>query len=173
MFEGVAVDGSTSFVSAVRCSIQCDSSDEEATDEEDEQLTLLSNSTPRTIPSKRGSSTCSTARNPSKRSKSPAVRLADSNMTRHNELMSNKIDLIQNLWQTREAREEAARTEHRRRVQEVYKMAADLGVSAKATPDLFAGVMHIVENDNRMELFFTSDPDGRLFMMKQYSRVDN
>jgi hypothetical protein len=87
--------------------------------------------------------------------------------------MSNKIDLIQNLWQTREAREEAARTEHRRRVQEVYKMAADLGVSAKATPDLFAGVMHIVENDNRMELFFTSDPDGRLFMMKQYSRVDN
>jgi hypothetical protein len=34
-------------------------------------------------------------------------------------------------------------------------------------------VMHIVENDNRMVLFFTSDPDGRLFMMKQYSRVDN
>jgi hypothetical protein len=64
MFEGVAVDGSTSFVPAVRCSIQCDSSDEEATDEEDEQLTLLSNSTPRTIPSKRGSSTCSKAKGP-------------------------------------------------------------------------------------------------------------
>jgi hypothetical protein len=173
IFEGVAVDGSTSFVPTARCPIQCDSSDEEAADEEDEQLTPLSNNTPCTIPSKRGSSTSNTARNPSKRSKSPAVRLADNNMTRHNELMSNKIDLIQNLWQTREAREEAACTEHRRRVQEVYKMAVDLGVSAKATPELFAGVMHIVENDNRMVLFFTSDPDGRLFMMKQYSRVDN
>jgi phage terminase small subunit len=94
-------------------------------------------------------------------------------MTCHNELMSNTIDLILILWQNREEREEAACTEHRRRVQEVYKMAADLGVSAKATPELFAGVMHIVENDNRMELFFTSNPDGRLFVMKQYSRVDN
>jgi hypothetical protein len=94
-------------------------------------------------------------------------------MTCHNELMSNTIDLIQILWQNREEREEATCTEHRRRVQEVCKMAADLGVSAKATLELFAGVMHIVENDNRMELFFTSNPDGRLFMMKQYSRVDN
>ena len=110
---------------------------------------------------------------PSKRSKSAAVRSVDSNMTRHNELMSNRNKLIHDLWRIREETEEAARTEHRTRVQKVYKLAADLGVSAETTPQLFHGVMHIVESDALMELFFIATPAERRFMMENYSRVNN
>ncbi|RLN07379.1 hypothetical protein C2845_PM11G05680 [Panicum miliaceum] len=158
MFEHVAVDGSTSFVPAASTPIEVPSSDEEEGDEEveeeEEHFTPISTSTPRSNTSKRASSTSTTARSPSKRTKSPAVRSADSNMTRHNELMSDRNEILQNLWAKREEREEAARTEHRMRVAKVYKLAAELGVSAQATPDLFRGVMRVCEADNRMKLFF-------------------
>lgn len=150
MFEHVAVDGSTSFVAAATNPIEVPSSDDEDADEEAEHLTPLSPSTPRSSSSKRSGSTSTTAHSPSKKSKGAAAREAASNMTRHNELLSDRTKLLKTLWQEREEREEATRTEHRRRVKQVYNLAAELGVSAETTPHLFHGVMRIVENDNRM-----------------------
>ena len=63
--------------------------------------------------------------------------------------------------------------EHRTRVQKVYKLAADLGVSAETTPQLFHEVMPIVESDALMELFFIATPAERRFMMENYLRVNN
>ena len=110
---------------------------------------------------------------PSKRSKSAAVRSVDSNMSRHNELMSNRNKLIHDLWRIREETEEAARTEHRTRFQKVHQLAADLGVSRESTPHLFRGVMRIVENGNSMELFFITSDAGRRIMIEHYSTVSN
>ncbi|KAG2551270.1 hypothetical protein PVAP13_9KG387101 [Panicum virgatum] len=119
----------TSFVPAAATLIEGDSTDEEEADEEGEQLAPLSTSTPRSNARKRASSTSTTARGPSKRSKIPAVRSADSIMTHRNKLMSKRNALIQDLRRKREEMEEAARTEHRTRVQKVHQLAADLGVS--------------------------------------------
>jgi hypothetical protein len=76
MFTENTVDGSISFVSSDSGTIDLDgaSSDEEAADEQDDQLTPLS------IGNKRASSTSTTASSPSKRSKSPALRAMDNNM---------------------------------------------------------------------------------------------
>jgi hypothetical protein len=62
MFTRVAVDGFTSFVAGERCPIDLDgeSSDEEAVDEQEDQLTPLS------IGTKRASSTSTTTSSPAK-----------------------------------------------------------------------------------------------------------
>jgi hypothetical protein len=93
MFNGNTVDGSTSFVAGERCPIDLDatSSDEEATDDPDDQLTPLS------IGNKRASNTSTIASNPSKRSKSPPVRSMDNNMRTHNELASRRVSLLENM----------------------------------------------------------------------------
>ena len=150
-----------------------DTGDEEEDNEEDDPATPLGNSTPRSSGSKRASSTSTTARSPSKKSKSAAVQSVDTNMTRFNELVSGRNELLENLWRGREEREEAARTDHRNRVDKVYELAAELGVTAEATPDLFEGVMHTVESDNRMQLFFRANPAERRFLLQEYSRVKN
>ncbi|EEC75453.1 hypothetical protein OsI_11999 [Oryza sativa Indica Group] len=66
MFEGVAVDGSISFVATADQPVECDSSDEADDDEDDDELTPLS------VGNKRTSSTSTTASSPSKKSRSPA-----------------------------------------------------------------------------------------------------
>lgn len=165
MFEHSAVDGSSSCVPAARSAQQVDSSDEDEDDDEDEETegadqsgTPLSASTPRNNPPKRASSTSSTARSPSKRHKSPAVRAAETIMDRQEVLHTKRTMTLAELYRERARQEEAARTEHRLRVQRVHTIAAEMGVTAATTPNLFRGVMNLVQNDSAMELFFTSGP---------------
>ena len=70
MFQGVAVDGSTSFVAGE--SVTVDEEEEEETTEDPDVHTLVSIGS-----HKRASSTSTTGSSPSKKSKSPAVRRMD------------------------------------------------------------------------------------------------
>jgi hypothetical protein len=184
------VDGSTSFVPAANVSpqsspIRCDSSSQEDDaqdgEDEDQQVTPRSSntsrsnrskrasSTPHSNPSKRTSSNSTTAHSPRKRSQSPVVSNTICSMNRHNEiminrneLMSNRTALIQDLFRKKEAR-----------VQEAYKLAAELGVSSATTPDMFRGLMRIVDSEQQLTLFLTATADDRRFMLTECSRVDN
>ena len=97
MFTGNTVDGSTSFVAGECGSIDLDggSSDEEAADEQDDQVTPLS------IGNKRASSTSTTASSPCKRSKSPALRAMDNNMRTHNEIANRRLCLMESMFEHR------------------------------------------------------------------------
>jgi hypothetical protein len=92
MFEGVAVDGSSSFVAGESYPIDESGGSDEQQDEEEDQLTPLS------VGTKRASSTSTTASSPSKRSKSPAVRSMDNNMREYNEISRYKVRVMQNIW---------------------------------------------------------------------------
>jgi hypothetical protein len=80
MFCRVAVDGSTSFVASQSGRVDCDSSDDEAAEELEDQQTPVSVGTNRT------NSNSTTASSPSKKSKSPAVRAMDKNMCDFNQI---------------------------------------------------------------------------------------
>jgi hypothetical protein len=83
-------------------------------------------------------------------------------MLNRNELMSNRTALIQDLFRKKEAR-----------VQEAYKLASELGVSSATTPDLFRGLMRIVDSEHQLTLFLAATTDDRRFMLAECSRVDN
>jgi hypothetical protein len=107
--------GSTSFVAGESCPIDLNaaSSDEEATDDPDDQLTPLS------IGNKRASSTSTTASSPSKRSKSPVVRSMDNNMRTHNKLASRRVSLLENMLEQRRTKQQNARSALSQKIERV------------------------------------------------------
>ncbi|CAN6195718.1 unnamed protein product [Urochloa humidicola] len=173
MFEGHVVDGSTSFVAGESTPINCDSSDDVEADEQDDQVTPLSNSTPKSSGSKRANSTSTTASSPHKRSKSPAVRAMDNNMREHNEISRNKLAVLQSIWHEKKESEEDARMALARKVDQVNKLAAECGVTPEDAPQLFIGVVKIVQIESVMDLFINTIPAGRLIIIKQYAGVNN
>jgi hypothetical protein len=118
MFEGVAVDGSASFVATAEEPIECDSSDEADGDEQEDELTPLSVGNKRT--------------SPSKKSKSPAVRAMVSNMREYNVLQRSKISLMQSMLQVMQDVAEAERkaAEAERRAAEAHMIAAEAQANA-------------------------------------------
>jgi hypothetical protein len=200
MFEGVAVDGSTSFVATAEQPlepaidqlteepIECDSSDEADGDDQADELTPLS------VGTKRASSTSTTASSPSKKSKSPAVRAMDSRMSEYNEIARNKLSVLQNIWNARQAAlegerkalEEERRAMHEQRiamqeqhnqldwkVRQVNELAKECGVTPSATPTLFMGVLEIIKEPSVMDLFIVTEPEGRMLIIKKYAGVNN
>jgi hypothetical protein len=98
MFQGVAVDGSTSYVPRQSNQGEYFSTDEDLDEDEGNHLTPLS------IGSKRSSSsrnTRSTSASLSKKSRSPSVRSMDNNMRNLNVILENKTAVIQNIWAER------------------------------------------------------------------------
>jgi hypothetical protein len=141
MFTGNTMDGSTSFVAGESCPIALDvpSSDEEATDDPEDQLTLLS------IGNKRSSSTSTTASSPSKRSKSPAVRSMDNNMSTHNELASHRVSLLGTLVEQRKEEFVTTRSVLSPKISRVAEIAKEMGITHE-TPRLFKGLSTIIQN---------------------------
>jgi hypothetical protein len=78
------------------------SSDEEAADEQDDQLTPLS------IGKKKACSMSTAASSPTKRSKSPAVRAMDNNMRTHNEIANHRLCLMENMFEHRKQEDQNA-----------------------------------------------------------------
>ena len=183
MFEHASVDGSSACCAATRTAQQVEqveSSDEYEDDDEDDTNTEAeqtgtphSVTTPPSNSSKRASSTSTTARSPSKRHKIRAVRAVSSSLIRHNEIQGDRNALIGKLFRERAEQEEAARNEHRLRVQRVYDLAEDIGVTPETTPELFRAVMALVKDDTHMELSFKATPAGRRFMLEEYKTVKN
>ena len=179
MFEHASVDGSSACCAATRTAQQVEqveSSDEyeDDTNTEAEQTgTPHSVTTPPSNSSKRASSTSTTARSPSKRHKIRAVRAISSSLIHHNEIQGDRNALIGKLFREMAEQEEAARNEHRLRVQRVYDLAEDIGVTPETTPELFRAVMALVKDDTHMELSFKATPAGRRFMLEEYKTVKN
>jgi hypothetical protein len=89
MFKGNTVDGTTSFVPAIReaTGLDDDDSEDEAPEQQEDDLTPMS------VGNKRNNSTSTTASSPSKKSKSPAVRSMTTHMTTHNEISRERLEL--------------------------------------------------------------------------------
>jgi len=180
MFEHTAVDGSSSCVAAARTPVQVDSSDEDDDADEDDETTEAeqtgtprSASTPRSNSTKRASSTSTTAHSPSKKHKSRAVRAVTTTLRSHNEIQRDRNSLFEKMLRQKLEQEEAARNEHRMRIQRVYDLAEEIGITSETAPELFRAVMALVKDDTHMELFFKASPADRRFMLEEYKRVIN
>ncbi|XP_015628801.2 L10-interacting MYB domain-containing protein [Oryza sativa Japonica Group] len=167
MFEGVAVDGSTSFVATADQPVECDSSDEADDDEDDDELTPLS------VDNKRTSSTSTTASSPSKKSRSPAVRVMDRNMSEYNEISRNKLSVLQTMMQVKQDAMQEERKAIERKVAKVNELGKECGVTPSETPTLFMGVLEIIKYQSVMDLFIVTEPEGRMLIIKKYAGVDN
>uniref|UniRef100_J3N4T7 Uncharacterized protein n=1 Tax=Oryza brachyantha TaxID=4533 RepID=J3N4T7_ORYBR len=129
MFEGVAVDGSTSLVATADEPIECNSSDDANADEQDGPLTPLNPG------NKRASSTSTAASRPSKRSKSsPAVRAMNNIMGEYNKIARNKLCVLQRLWQEREEPIQQKRKALEAKVKLVNRLARECGVTPREPP---------------------------------------
>jgi hypothetical protein len=167
MFEGVAVDGSSSFVAGESYPIdESDGSDEQQEEEEEDQLTPLSMGT------KRASSTSTTASSLSKRSKSPAVRAMDNNMREYNEISRYKVRVMQNIWQERNQVIQAQQMSMSMKIKQVTQLAMEAGASPK-TPKLWLGVLKIIQNESVMDFFLENGSEGRMLIIKDYTGVDS
>lgn len=166
MFDGVAVDGSMSFVAGESNRIDCDSCDEDPGNENEDQLT------PRSVGTKRTSSTSTTASTPTKRSKSLAVRSMDNNMREYNEIARHKVNVMQTIWQQRNQAIQDQQMALTLKVKKVTQLAKECGATSK-TPKLWLGVLKIIQNESVMDFFLESDPEGRMIIIKDFAGVDN
>ena len=167
MFTGNTVDGSTSFVAGESGTIDLDggSSDEEAADEQEDQLTPLS------IGNKRASSTSTTASSPRKRSKSPALRAMDNNMRTHNEIANRRLCLMESMFEHRKQEDHNSQSNLSQKIDRVTQIAKEMGISAQ-TPTLFRGLYNIIHNESDMDFFLANGPEERMIIIEQAALVD-
>jgi hypothetical protein len=162
MFEGVAVDGSSSFVAGESYPIDESGGSDEQQDEEEDQLTPLS------VGTKRASSMSTIASSPSKRSKSPVVRSMDNNMREYNEISRYKVRVMQNIWHKRNQVIQAQQMSLSMKIKQVTQLAMEAGTSPK-TPKLWLGVLKIIQNESIMDFFLENDSEGRMLIIKDYA----
>jgi hypothetical protein len=136
------------------------SSDEEATDDPDDQLTPLS------IGNKRASSTSTTASSPSKRSKSPAVRAMDNNMRTRNEIANRRMCLLENMFEHRKQEQHNARSALSEKIERVTQIAKEMGITYQ-TPTLFKGLYKIIHNESDMDFFLPNSLEERMIIIEQ------
>jgi hypothetical protein len=141
------------------------SSDEEAIDDPEDQLTPLS------IGNKRASNTSTTASSPSKRSKSPAVRSMDNNMRTHDEIASRRVSLLENMLEQRKTEQQNARSALSQKIRTVSNIAKEMGITHQ-TPSLFKGMFNIIQNESAMDFFLANGPEERMIIIEQAALVD-
>ena len=143
MFAGVAVDGSSSFVPGQPDPIEVqETADDEASEDADDAQTddIDEPFSPASVRTKRASSTSTTASSPKKWCRSPAVRSMDNNMRQLVNIAQGKLHLMDKIWEEkRDALMEvqtARETAKDRKVEKVYQLATEAGVTPTAEPVL-------------------------------------
>jgi ABC-type enterochelin transport system substrate-binding protein len=163
MFLGVAVIGETAYAPSRRNAALYVSSD----DEEDVH-------TPQSTRSKRtysSLSTCSTAIGPSKRSRSPAVRM-NKNMRNLTVSLDNRTEVMKEIWSKRKQVMQDKQKEKLRNIDLVLELAKE----ARASEDnerQWIGVLMITQSKATMRVFIKSSPKGRMTIINHYAGVVN
>jgi len=180
MFAGVAVDGSSSFVPGQPDPIEVqETSDDEASEDADDAQTddIDEPFSPASVRTKRASSTSTIASSPKKRCRSPAVRSMDNNMRQLVNIAQGKLHLMDKIWEEkRDALMEvqtARETAKDRKVEKVYQLATEAGVTPTSEPVLFTAIMDLIKCDRTMTLFIATNDAGRLLMLKKIAGVNN
>ncbi|KAG2646436.1 hypothetical protein PVAP13_2KG509200 [Panicum virgatum] len=161
MFLGVAVDGSSAYCAGQNNPTQIISSEEEE-DNDDANLT------PASCGSKRSNSTCSTATSPSKKTRSPTLRLMDRNMSNFCIILENKNHVMRDIWNDKKKVIKDKQAALDIKISKVLAMARQLGAT-EATPDMWIGVMKIIQSERVMSFFIQSTEEGRLAVIKHHA----
>ncbi|XP_039786429.1 uncharacterized protein LOC120652624 isoform X2 [Panicum virgatum] len=165
MFLGVAVDGSSAYCAGQNNPTQIISSEEEE-DYDDANLT------PASCGSKRSTSTRSTGTSPSKKLRSPALRLMDRNMSNFGVIMENKNHVMRDIWNDKKKVIKDKQAALDIKISKVLAMARQVGAT-EATPDLWIGVMKIIQSERVMSFFIQSTEEGRLAVIRHHAGVGN
>ena len=166
MFLGVAVDGSSAYCAGQNNPTQIISSEEEEEDYDDANLT------PASCGSKRSTSTRSTGTSPSKKLRSPALRLMDRNMSNFGVILENKNHVMRDIWNDMKKVIKDKQAALDIKISKVLAMARQVGAT-EATPDLWIGVMKIIQSERVMSFFIQSTEEGHLAVIRHHAGVGN
>jgi hypothetical protein len=163
MFKGNIVDGTTSFVPAARdgTGFDADDSEDEAPDQQEDALTPMS------VGNKRNSSTSTTASSPSKKSKSPAVRSMSTQMTAHNDISRERLELYKATQTKKNEMIQRLLRDKSWKIAECTRIAQDdLGISP-TTRSLFAGLHNLIQSETEMDFFLAQNtPEAKLHVIE-------
>jgi len=163
MFLGVAVIGETAYAPSRRNAPLYVSSD----DDEDVH-------TPQSTRSKRSYnslSTRSTAASPSKRGRSPAVRMNEGirNLTVS---LDNRTEALKEIWHERNQAVEKKKNDKMDTIDQVIQLAKEAGATEENERQ-WIGVLMITQNEAAMRMFIKSEAKGRMAIIKHYAGVVN
>lgn len=163
MFLGVAVTGETAYAPSRRNAPLYVSSD----DDEDVH-------TPQSTGSKRSYSslsTRSTAASPSKRGRSPAVRMNEGirNLTVS---LDNRTEALKEIWHERNQAVEKKKNDKMDTIDQVIQLAKEAGATEENERQ-WIGVLMITQNEAAMRMFIKSEAKGRMAIIKHYAGVIN
>lgn len=170
IFEGVAVDGSTSYVPGQsniddhRAPMEHEDEDSGFEDMEAtmEQSPMSSNSR------KRASSTSTTAESPSKKSKSPMVKMMKDYISFSSKNAAERNEYLKAAYTEKQHR----KSQMSFSVRQFQQLAVECGVE-ETDPEYYA-ISQICKDDYSREFFVNmTTPEGRLAFLKRYCRQHN
>jgi ABC-type enterochelin transport system substrate-binding protein len=130
--------------------------------------------TPQSTGSKRSYSslsTRSTAASPSKRSRSPAVRMNE-NVRNLTVSLDNRTEAMKEIWCERKQAVEDKQKEKLSTIDKVLELAKQAGPS-EDNERQWIGVLMITQSEATMRVFIKSSPKGRMAIINHYAGVVN
>jgi len=92
-------------------------------------------------------------------------------------IAQGKLHLMDKIWEEkRDALMEvqtAREIAKDRKVEKVYQLATEAGVTPTSEPVLFTAIMDLIKCDRTMTLFIATNAAGRLLMLKKIAEVNN
>jgi hypothetical protein len=163
IFEGVAVDGTSSYVPG-----QPEQHDAEE-DDGPHHFDFPTDETPRSTGSnKRGSSTSTTGASPSKKSKSVYFNMFRSMVQQNSEVSGTKLQMMKERQAEKKMKEQQETTQHEAAIQWGLEAGIEPG-----SPE-FLALGYLCERPIMMRLFFKCQtPEQRIAFIRRYMKAEN